>query len=156
MKFFNLFLLQMQRLPHGALVLKITTHLVRFISRYMHERRLMVVGLSVRTKSAYTQTQARAQYFIYSLYFIRYMLCVFNIRIITISLRALYTVDALKKDCKYVDLSLIPRPVISLFTRLKQRRGPIPTPHSGAKVDWSRIEPKLSGTLMHFQREGVE
>ena len=28
---FNLFLLQMQRLPHGVLVLKITTHLVRFI-----------------------------------------------------------------------------------------------------------------------------
>ena len=62
------------------------------------------------------------------------------------------TVDALRKDCKYVDLSLIPRPVVSLFQRLKQRKGPIPNP----EMDWSRIEPKLSSTLMRFQREGVE
>ena len=58
----------------------------------------------------------------------------------------------MKKDYKYVDLSLIPRPVISLFQRLKQRKGPIPNP----EVDWSRIDPKLSSTLMQFQREGVE
>ena len=64
-------------------------------------------------------------------------------------------VNTLKKDCKYVDLSLIPRPVISLFQRLKQRKGPIPNPPS-AGMDWSRVEAKLSSTLMQFQRDGVE
>ena len=67
----------------------------------------------------------------------------------------LCAVDALRKDCKFVDLSLIPRPVISLFQRLKQRKGPVPSP-SSVGMDWSRIDSKLSSTLMQFQREGVE
>lgn len=54
-----------------------------------------------------------------------------------------------------MDLSLIPRPVISLFQRLKQRKGPIPNSPS-AGMDWSRVETKLSSTLMQFQRDGVE
>ena len=54
-----------------------------------------------------------------------------------------------------MDLSLIPRPVISLFQRLKQRKGPIPNPPSTG-MDWSRVEAKLSSTLMQFQRDGVE
>jgi hypothetical protein len=64
-------------------------------------------------------------------------------------------VDTLKKECKFVDLSLIPKPVISMFQRLKQRKGPIPNPPS-AGMDWSRVEAKLSSTLMQFQRDGVE
>ena len=65
-------------------------------------------------------------------------------------------VDALRKDCKYVELSLIPRPVISLFQQLKRRKHPIPQNQPSTEIDWSRIEPKLSSTLMQFQREGVE
>ena len=67
----------------------------------------------------------------------------------------LHVVDTLKKECKFVYLSLIPKPVISLFQRLKQRKGPIPNPPS-AGMDWSRVEAKLSSTLMQFQRDGVE
>ena len=67
----------------------------------------------------------------------------------------LHVVDTLKKECKFVYLSLIPRPVISLFQRLKQRKGPIPNSPS-AGMDWSRVEAKLSSTLMQFQRDGVE
>lgn len=62
------------------------------------------------------------------------------------------TVGVLKKDCKFVDLSFIPRPVIGLFQQLKKRKDPIPDP----EMDWSRIDSKLSSTLMQFQREGVE
>ena len=54
-----------------------------------------------------------------------------------------------------MDLSLIPRPVISLFQRLKQRKGPIPN-QASTGMDWSRVEAKLSSTLMQFQRDGVE
>ena len=67
----------------------------------------------------------------------------------------LCVVDVLKKDCKYVDLSLIPKPVIGLFQRLKQRKGPVSN-LPATEIDWSRIDPKLSSTLMQFQREGVE
>ena len=71
------------------------------------------------------------------------------------SLLYVSVVDTLKKECKFVDLSLIPRPVISLFQRLKQRKGPIPN-QASTGMDWSRVEAKLSSTLMQFQRDGVE
>ena len=60
-------------------------------------------------------------------------------------------VVAIRNECPFVIMDLIPRAVVSLFT----------TPSMGDCIDGTRseifaaIEPKLAEGLMKFQKEGV-
>ncbi|XP_064402353.1 SWI/SNF-related matrix-associated actin-dependent regulator of chromatin subfamily A-like protein 1 [Halichondria panicea] len=66
-------------------------------------------------------------------------------------------VKAIQSSCKHVELDLIPRPVINLFlSQLQAQYHSIQSKSHPSVIDWSRIETKLSTTLMEFQKEGVE
>ena len=59
-------------------------------------------------------------------------------------------VAALQRECKHIELSQIPRPVVSLFQSFRPGKRGV---ESGI---WNGMEPKLASTLMQFQREGIE
>ncbi len=73
----------------------------------------------------------------------------------------------MRTECKHVELKLVPQPVISLLQQLSKSqlssstskgKGPSHprSRESREEMDWMRINPKLTSTLMQFQREGVE
>lgn len=66
------------------------------------------------------------------------------------------TVEAIQKECKYVQLNLVPRAVMNLFQQARRGRGKAEEREGGRPVDWSRVDSKLASTLMQFQKEGVE
>ena len=66
-------------------------------------------------------------------------------------------VDVLRRECKHVEMNLVPRPVFSLLWTSRQGKDKKGVTPSGGSTDvWSKVNPKLAATLMHFQREGVE
>ena len=79
-----------------------------------------------------------------------------------------FPVEMVQKKCKYVQLSLVPKPVIALFlSQLRpkasqlQSKGGVGGEGRGSDgtdggVDWGRVDPKLKSTLMQFQKDGVE
>ena len=65
-------------------------------------------------------------------------------------------VDSIRKECKHIEMNLIPKAVIKLFQHcVKSTHQNLATVGNTA-TDWTRISSKLSSTLMQFQREGVE
>ena len=68
----------------------------------------------------------------------------------------LCSVDAIKKECKHVEMNLVPKPVITLFQcRIKSAKNESGSPYCPV-MEWNRINSKLMLTLMQFQKEGVE
>ena len=92
--------------------------------------------------------------------------------------------ETIRKECRHVEMNLVPRPVISLFLlslHSKLQHMAAAKSHSGGDgdaggsacgrggtgaykgchgnkavdFDWTRIDSKLSSTLMEFQKEGV-
>ena len=66
-----------------------------------------------------------------------------------------------QKNCKYVQLSLVPKPVIALFLSQLRSKGEVigegrGSDGTGRGVDWGRVDQKLKSTLMQFQKDGVE
>ena len=80
----------------------------------------------------------------------------------------LFPVEMVQKNCKYVQLSLVPKPVIALFlSQLRSKgsqmgsKGEVIGEGRGSDgtdggVDWGRVDQKLKSTLMQFQKDGVE
>lgn len=93
-------------------------------------------------------------------------------------LSCLIAVDVVQRECKHIQLSLVPKPVLNLFlSRLKMDRRSTAEKGSGitsngtrssglcsvkgadycsGEMDWERVDPRLASTLMQFQREGVQ
>ena len=69
-------------------------------------------------------------------------------------------VNVIRKECKHVEMNLIPKPVVELFQRLRAKprsaHDQQSAQHSAGVVDWSKISRKLVSTLMQFQKEGIE
>lgn len=73
----------------------------------------------------------------------------------------LFPVEMVQKNCKYVQLSLVPKPVIALFLSQLRSKGELIGEGRGSDgtdggVDWGRVDQKLKSTLMQFQKDGVE
>ena len=69
-------------------------------------------------------------------------------------------VDSIQKECKHIEMNLIPKAVIKLFqhyvkSTCQNKSTSLATVGSTA-TDWTRVSSKLSSTLMQFQWEGVE
>lgn len=93
----------------------------------------------------------------------------------------LRVVEAIRKECRHVELNLVPKPVLSLFQfslRSSEQRhtakSRAPQGDGGGSggrgngggmagwhgkrcvdLDWTRIDSELTSTLMEFQKEGV-
>lgn len=87
-----------------------------------------------------------------------------------------YAVEAIRKECRHVEMNLVPKPVISLFQSSmqssKQRhstnsicvkvdgveggRGGYGNAGECCDLDWTKIDTVLMSTLMEFQKEGVK
>ena len=65
---------------------------------------------------------------------------------------SLSLVETISRECKYVQLDLVPKPVINLF--LSHLSGT--NSCDGPDIEWNRIDEVLVSALMQFQREGVE
>ena len=71
-----------------------------------------------------------------------------------------FAVETLQKECKHIELSQIPRTVVSLFQSLSaapvRECNSTTTATSGVTTEWKGVPSKLSSSLMQFQREGVK
>ena len=64
-----------------------------------------------------------------------------------------HAAHCLQKDCSYLRLILVPKPIIErLLSKLASNDGGA----AAADMDWNKIDSKLLSTLMPFQKKGIE